>query len=334
MRRGLAALVGAATLLSLVGCSELRVARFRDDVFMAQYTYSLGESYVEVDDGLTLCYQEFGTGDETILVLPGLGTSIDFWQFNLPTWALHHRVLAVDLPGFGKSDKPDVDYDLLWICQTIVAFMDARDVERATIVGGSMGGHLALLMAAYYPERVDRLVLMGAVGVWPRPGVILDLAFRLLWHDFLVSDFLRGAWPQIYPKLFVHTNPATDQIFRYQMAVRANRARYRPIGRAASRALRSIFYHSLRDRLHEIRQPVLLLWGEHDRVHGVKIARFMEQRLPDARLVILPDAGHEAMFDRPDAFNAAVLHFIAETSPCAPPLIAKRRDGWLRQLVG
>ncbi|UCG33544.1 MAG: alpha/beta hydrolase, partial [Phycisphaerales bacterium] len=242
--------------------------------------------------------------------LPGLGTSVDFWQLNIPEIAEHFHVVAVDLPGFGKSSKPEVAYELSWIAERILAFMDAKGVERASIIGGSMGGHLGLLLALDHPGRVDKLVLMGSSGIWPRPGVLMDLALRTLWNDAIVTDHVRRNWPGIFKKMFKYQTPVTEGLFRYQMAVRAVGDHFRSEGRACSRALRSIFYNSCRDRLSDIHQPVLLIWGELDHVHPPEDAALFRERLPQSRLVVVPDAAHEVMVDQPDVFNHLVIRFL------------------------
>jgi 4,5:9,10-diseco-3-hydroxy-5,9,17-trioxoandrosta-1(10),2-diene-4-oate hydrolase len=268
-------------------------------------------------EGLKLCYQEKGQG-EPVLILPGLGTSIDFWQLVIPSIAQKYHVVAVDLPGFGKSDKPDAAYDLLWISERIRAFMDAKGLARASIIGGSLGGHLALLLALDHPERVAKLVLMGSSGTWPRPGPLLDLALKSLWNDAIVTDHLRRAWPDIFAKMSESRTPLTQTLLRYQMAIRANAKRFAPEGRAASRALRSIFYSSCRDRLPEVAVPVLLIWGEADQIHPPAEGVYFRKHLPDSRLVGVPGSRHEVMIDQPAVFIQAVLAFLERGTQAVP----------------
>ncbi len=310
-RRWRLAVFGAGTAVAVLsGCTELQVAPYRDDALLAGHKYALGEKYIDVD-GLRLCYQERGQG-ETVLILPGLATSIDFWQLNVPVLAEQYHVIAVDPPGFGKSDKPDVSYDLLWMRDRLLSFMDAKGIRRTSLIGGSLGGHLALLIALEQPERVDKLVLMGSSGAWPPPGFLLAGGLYALWNDAVVTDHLRRNWPDIYSKMFIRQTPVTQAMFRYQMAVRADAARYAPEGRASSRALRSIFFHSCLDRLGRVRQPTLLIWGARDCIHLHSEARSLRQGLPDARLVIVPDAAHEVMVDQPAVFNDLVTTFLRQ----------------------
>ena len=308
-----AGILAMLVLPSAVSCTDLQLARYRDDRFLASHRYRLGEQFAEVD-GLRLCYQESGAGPP-VVILPGLGTSIDYWQLNIPVLAEKCHVLALDPPGLGKSDKPDASYDLLWTCDRIASFLSAKGISRTSLIGGSMGGHLGMLLALTRPQLVDKLVLMGSSGTWDPPGVLLAAALKTLWNEAVIIDHIRRNWSDIYGRLFVRQTPVTRELLRYQMALRADGPRYAPEGRAFARALRSIFFHSCKDRLGEIGIPVLLIWGEHDQVHPPSTALLLRDRLPDARLAIVPDSGHEVMIDQTEVFNRLVLAFLEEGTP-------------------
>lgn len=291
-------------------CTDLQLAQYRDDKLLTEYRYALGEEYLEVK-GVKFCYQEQGTEHvQTVVILPGLGTSIDFWELNIPVLATQYHVLAVDVPGFGKSSKPDASYELPWLCDMILAFLDAKGVDRASFIGGSMGGHLGLMLALDHPERVEKLVMTGACGGWPEPDILLNIGFHTVWSDALVTDHIRRNWPGIYRRLYNHHTPMTERIFRYQMAVRANLKAFEPEGRASARALKSIFYNTCRHRLGEVAQPVLLIWGESDFIHLPKDGVYLRHHIPHSRLIIAHDAAHEVMVDKADLFNEAVMAFL------------------------
>jgi 4,5:9,10-diseco-3-hydroxy-5,9,17-trioxoandrosta-1(10),2-diene-4-oate hydrolase len=297
-----------AIVLTCSGCTNTLLTKYRDPQLLQSYRYRLGEQYIDVN-GVRVCYQERGTGP-TVVILPGLGTSIDFWQQNIPDLAKQFHVVAVDPPGFGKSDKPDGSYDLLWICDNVLAFLKAKGIDRASFIGGSMGGHLAMLIALQNPQLVDKLVLMGASGTWEPPGPLLALALKTLYSEAIVTDHLRRNWPNIFPKMFVSRTPVTQDLFRYQMALKADEAAYTPEGRAMARSLRSIFFHSCRQQASRIQIPVLLIWGEHDQVHTPTAAMVLRNRIPDSRLVVVPGAGHEVMVDKPEVFDRTVATFL------------------------
>jgi 4,5:9,10-diseco-3-hydroxy-5,9,17-trioxoandrosta-1(10),2-diene-4-oate hydrolase len=301
-------LAAAACAVACVSCTDILLTPYRQDRLAREYHYTLGEQYAEVN-GLKVCYQQQGDGPD-LVIIPGLGTNIDFWQQAIPAIAPHCRVWAMDPPGFGRSEKPDASYDLPWMCDQVLAFMDAMHIEKATLMGGSLGGHLALLIAINHPQRVDRLILMGSCGAWPAPGPLLTTAIHLLWNDAVVADHMRRNWPDIYRRMFIRQTEITQRIFRFQMAVRANAAVYLPEGRAESRALRSIFFNTCCGRLPQVRQPALLIWGESDHFHLLSEAHRLRRDLPNSRLVVVPDCGHEVMCDQPEVFNNLVITFL------------------------
>jgi len=296
--------------LATASCTDLRLLPYRDGALVRQYHYALGEQFIDLG-GLNLCYQEMGEGD-TVLILPGLLTSIDYWQYSIPELAKHHHVVAVDLPGMGKSDRPDVEYRMSWIVERIVEFMDAKGIRRADVMGGSAGGHLAMMLALAHPERVSKLVLVGTVGNWDPLDPCQDLAVKLFWSDALGVNLLRTDWPIIFDWLFFRQTDFTRFLLRYDMALRADRREYTPYGRATSRTMKSLLYSTCRDRLGQVACPVLLIYGEHDHIHRTDhLEKHFLDHLKDSRLVIVPEAAHEVMIDQPAAFNDAVIGFLA-----------------------
>lgn len=306
----LAALVG----LSNIACTtDLLLSGYARPELLDAYRYELGERYVEIND-LTVCYQQHGEG-ETVLILPGLLTSCDFWKLNVPALAEHHRVYVLDYPGIGKADKPDVPYDLPWIRDQVIAFMDRMKIQDANLIGASLGGHLAMMIALEQPQRVRKLALMGSSGAWTRPSLPVTVALNSLWNEVLVCDHLRRHWPVIYGRMFETRPQPAEALFEYQMALRARCCTFWPEGRAATRILRSIFFHSVLDRLPALEQPTLLIWGEHDQWHLLSEALTLRMQLPNARLVLVPDSGHQVILEQPTIFNQLVVAFLDRGLP-------------------
>jgi pimeloyl-ACP methyl ester carboxylesterase len=301
--------LGVLMALSCASCAEVNTRKYRNDALIQEYKYTLGEQYIQVN-GLKVCYQETGHGDETILIIPGLGTSVDFWQLVVPPISQHYRVVAMDPPGFGKSDKPEVSYSLKWIAQQIVDFMNEKGIQRATLMGGSLGGHFATMIAIDHPDRVDRLILMGSCGAWPQANPLVIVGLETLWQDPIVVNHLRAQWPKLYWDIVGSHTEVSERLFAYQMAMRANGRVYWDEGRAASRSLKSIFFNSCRPRMDEIKKPTLLVWGENDRIHLLSEGIYFRQHLPDARLVIVPNSAHEVILDQPQVMTDLVLRFM------------------------
>src|SRR2546425_2923414 len=159
------------------------------------------EGRTVTSDGINIHYVCGGSGPPLVLV-HGLGSSaaVEFY-YNLEPLAAHHRVLAIDLPGFGKSDKPVLDYTIELFVKAVRDVMTSEGLERAAVMGVSMGGRVALGLALESPDLVERLVLVDALGVGPPRRV---LAYRILLTKGLGELTLSGA-----ARALRRMNPAT-----------------------------------------------------------------------------------------------------------------------------
>lgn len=233
-------------------------------------------------EGVEVTYEEAGAGEPVILV-HGLSGSTLWWQRNIVPLARHYRVLAVDLPGFGSlrrhRDRFVLERAALWLR----TFMRATGIRRAHLVGHSMGGYICLRLAAAHPRLVRRLVLVAPAGV--------PLATSIFGEVVPLLGAARYAAPSFLPVLaydLLRTGPRT-----------------------LLSAARDIIQLNVSDELEAVCAPVLLVWGDQDRLVPAKNGDALRRALRDAQLVMLPGAGHVAMYDRPDEFNRAVLAFLA-----------------------
>ncbi len=225
-----------------------------------------------------------------LILLHGLAGSARWWRRNTPALERSFKVHAIDLPGFGAS-KREARFVLDEAPAQLIATMDRLGIERASIIGHSMGGLVAAGLAADYPDRVDRLVLVDA-------GFLsLDPHFR---HR-ITGPIRTVRWtsPSLLPML------AWDSI------------RSGPIRlvEATSQLLRADW----RAKLSKIQAPTLVVWGEHDRVCPIGIGRSIVAVVPGSRLVVIEGAAHNPMWERPDAFDREVLDFLAATGTATRP---------------
>ena len=230
----------------------------------------------------TVRYEVAGEGEPLVLV-HGLSGSTRWWARNIPALAAHYRVHPVDLPGFGGLRRLRKDFALVRAADWMQRWMDAVGLERAHLIGHSMGGLVGIRFAARYPQRVRRLVLAAPASL-PTGA---SLAGQLL----PLATALRYATPSFLPVL------AYD-------ALRAGPA-------TLLRAARDILHADVRADLRAIAAPTLLLWGERDALVPPSIGPLLRGEIPDARLLLIPGAGHVLMWDRPRAFDDAVLAFLA-----------------------
>lgn len=260
-------------------------------------------------------YLTSGEGPEVVILLHGFGAwSEVVWAKAIPALAGRYRVIAPDLIGFGLSSKPAVAFfdgrdPLEPEVRFLAAFMDAIGVERATLVGNSFGGGVALRMAATMPERVTRLVLVNSMGL----GRSIHYAYKALALPVLGSRLVRPDRERIRRmwRYVVH-EPAlvTDAIVERNFELLSEPGAVEVI--AAARLGVNMVGQKihLAQFLPRVRQPTLLLWGKQDRIFPLRHAHRAKRRLPHAELVVLDPCGHVPPLERPDAFNRALAAFL------------------------
>ena len=284
------------------------------------------ESRTATLDGVRIHYLCGGHGPPLLLV-HGLGSSaaVEFY-YNLEVLAKQHQVLAVDLPGFGQSDKPLLEYTIELFVGVVRDFLASLELRQASVMGVSMGGRVALGLALEAPASVNRLVLVDALGVGqPRPV----LAYRLLLTRGLgeltlsgTARALRGMNPRTVRRFwgwYLRRPGTVDTILSDDRINNHSRLLSTPAYRAAYlSALRSIAgTRRLRDgvvvenRLSELSMPTLLVWGRHDHIFPASHAEAAARKIRGARTEIFESSGHTPQMEEPERFNRVVLDFLS-----------------------
>jgi pimeloyl-ACP methyl ester carboxylesterase len=259
---------------------------------------------------------DIGEGDP-IVFIHGLSGAWVNWLENIPHFARGHRVIAMDLPGFGHSPMPTEKISVAGYGRIVDELLGTLGIERAVIVGNSMGGFIGAEVAIQFSTRVEKLVLVSAAGLSTEHqpnGSVLRLLERL---DNLF--IFTGGWAATRSETLTRRPRMRRQI----MKLVADRAEELPAPLIAEQvkgsgkpgfipALDALTTYPIRDRLGQIGCPVLVVWGETDRLVPVRDAYEFGRLIPHARVVVWPDTGHVAMLERPGAFNALVDEFLAE----------------------
>lgn len=271
---------------------------------------SIRSRFVQIE-GRRVHILQAGTGDP-VLLIHGIAASLVDWHLNLPALAQHVAVTAVDLPGFGESEIPARADGIEDAVRFVGALLDCLALERAALVGNSMGGLIAGHFAIAHPERVTKLLLVDPAGL---DGQVA-LYFRLL------SLPLLGEWA-------VRPRPNTAQMTAQGLFAQparaptvwlADKALDRgPAARAyLLKALRSgaTFFglrHEVRmlDGLRALTLPIGVIWGEHDQIIAPYHLQLVRKQLPAARTYLIRDAGHVPMIEQPEVFNRLALEFLA-----------------------
>jgi len=259
---------------------------------------------------------ELGDGPPIVFV-HGLSGSWPNWLEQLPVFAAHHRVVAIDLPGFGHSPMPAETITISLYARILDELMETLGVSAATVVGNSMGGFVGSELAIAYPERVERLVLVSAAGISTyrhRRAERLEPYLRRVapmvaaytgWTATRSDWIARRAGLRNISLGFVTRHPS-------RLPAPLVAEQIRGAGKPGfMQALRANIDYPIRERLPEIACPTLIVWGDEDRVIPVGDASVFEELIPDSRKVIFADTGHMAMLERPVAFNELLAGFLA-----------------------
>lgn len=270
------------------------------------------DSFVTVG-ALNIRYHEAGTGD-AILCLHGGGpgaSGYSNFSRNVEALSSSFRLILVDLPGYGQSDKPRIEQPLnSYYAGFARDFLDALGIERAHLLGNSLGGGACIKFAIDWPDRVDRLVLMGPGG-----GIALHSAVGPSEGIRHLVNFYEGEGPtrakfEAFLKLMVF-DPAmlTEQLIedRFAAATQPGVAENFPL-RVANMKLP---YEPLWARLAAVKAPTLLVWGRDDRTNTIDNAYIMLHQIPDIRLHVFARCGHWAQWEKADEFNRLVLDFLS-----------------------
>ena len=270
--------------------------------------------------GREIAYVVGGEGP-TLFLIHGIGGDWRTWEPVLDGLARQHRVVAVDLPGHGGSAKGPGDYSLGSLASALRDLGGALGIERATVIGHSLGGGVSMQFAYQFPERCERLVLVSSGGLGPDVGLLLRLA-TLPGSELVLSLTAPAA------RTVIDLAASAGRVLRLRAAYDA--AFYaRTFSALADPETRAAFLGTLRgvvgtggqlvdarDRLYlAAHMPTLIVWGERDAVLPVEHAHAAQEAIPGSRLEIFENAGHLPQFDDPHRFIEVVNDFVATTEP-------------------
>jgi len=248
--------------------------------------------------GRKIRYYDLGSGPSLVLI-HGIGGDADDWAFRLQALSASHRVIALDLLGFGRSDKPLIDYSIASFVEALKRFLRTLPIEPTTLIGGSLGGWIAAAFALRFPEAVDKLVLIDSAGITEgATDLPVDLHISTCAH-----------MREVFEQLFYDKTLATDDLI--DLAYRQH------LERGDGYTIHSVLQNlrSGRERLDEkiagLRIPTLIVWGEQDAMIPVGTAWRLHQLIRNSRLEVIPECGHLPALEKPAEFVRCVLDFLA-----------------------
>ena len=252
--------------------------------------------------GAKIRYLEAGDAAKpTVILLHGLGAQAESWALTIPAVSQNYHVIAPDQVGFGKSDKPLLKYRVATYVDFLDKFMAELKIEKAALVGNSMGGWIAAWAAIKYPNRVEKIVLADAAGIIPVNADINQI-YQL---NNSTRDEIRANLKLIFATPALQNNEAlVDQFFTQRVVAND--------GYTINQIIESIKRKEdfLNDRLNEIKKPTLIIWGKQDGLLPVSDATTFNKGIANSQLVLFDNCGHVPQFEKAVDFNKAVLEFL------------------------
>jgi len=271
--------------------------------------------------GHDVAYRQAGSGP-VLVMIHGIAGSSNTWVPVMPLLAEHFTVIAPDLLGHGESAKPRGDYSLGAYASGIRDLLGLLGHERATVIGHSLGGGIAMQFAYQFPQMAERMVLVCSGGLGKEVSPLLR-ALSLPGTEYLLPVVLNrqlhsvvGSLGNVLGRFGIRSDPFLAEVWGSWSRLTDLRAQ-----RAFIHTIRAVIdvsgqRVSARDRLylaHEI--PTMIVWGDQDAVIPVEHAHIAHELIPGSRLEIVEGAGHFLPFEHPDRLDRLMRDFLATTKP-------------------
>lgn len=280
-----------------------------------QYPFEVKNA--ELSNDVHLAYVDEGKGKETIIFIHGLGTYLRAWEKNIDALKSDYRVIAVDLPGYGKSSKNPHEGTMTYYASIIVELMNKLNIENAVLAGHSMGGQISMVTAIQYPNRVKKLVLVAPAGFEE-----FSEGQKAWFHEVMTLSGVK-----LTPADAISTNAA------YNFYNMPDYAEFIVTDRIAMReaedfdnycyivvkSVHGMVDQPVFDKLEQIKQPTLILFGENDNLipnrylnpgATKKIAEYGNLIMPASELIMVPKCGHFIPLEKPDVLNESIRNFL------------------------
>jgi pimeloyl-ACP methyl ester carboxylesterase len=263
-------------------------------------------------DGHSTHYMEKGAGEPVILI-HGFFFNSYLWNKNIDALADKFKVYAIDLWGFGYSTRDPMDYGYPLYADQLLKFMDSLDIQKASLVGQSMGGGTSIFFSVNHRDRVNKLILVDPAGM-PNPLPILGKITNLP----KVGEFLLGMKSDFYRKMVLSTTFIHDKgvITESYFENVTHFHKIKSTSEILLKILRKQFFHTLPDEIHRLGEmdvPILIIFGRQDKAIPLERGKEMHNILRGSRLEIFENAGHCPHDEQSQKFNQLAVDFLSSS---------------------
>lgn len=256
------------------------------------------EKFVNVD-GNKIRYLESGVSTESIILIHGLGASAERWEYVMPMFEKHYRVIVPDLIGFGYSDKPMVDYTMEFFAEFLKDFLSTLGLKTTNLIGSSFGGQIAAEVASNEKNTVKKLVLISPSGVMKNTTPALEAYVMAALYPNV--EAAKNAFEMMTGGKKVDQKIINEFVKRMQL----------PNAKMSFMStLLGLKNAEITNKLPRITSPTLVIWGEKDPVIPINYAQSFVSSIRDCRFYKMPNSGHTPYVDAPTEFFKTVHDFL------------------------
>lgn len=264
-----------------------------------------------------ISYIDTGKGISTILLLHGLGSNAGFWRYNIPELAKKHRVVAVDLPGFGKSEKGDYSYSMSFFSDEIKEFVDKLNIGKFILIGHSMGGQIAITFALNYPDKIKKLILISPAGIEEFNRAQSNILANYLTVDAIKSLNKKGIEFSIKNN-FYNWESKFNWLIKERIELK-NSNDFNGYAEAVIKSIKGMLNEPTSKKLKNLSVPTLIIFGTKDNlipnkffhnVEPVDIFRKGAQQIKNCKLQSVKNSGHLVYIEKSKKVNRIILNFL------------------------
>lgn len=290
---------------------QAQITQFSD----LDYPYSV--QYQQLENGQEVAYVDKGEG-QAIILIHGLGSYIPAWKKTIPALTEKYRVIALDLPGFGKSSKDVDSYSIPFFAKTVADLQDSLGIKKAAWIGHSMGSQIALRAAVDYPDKISRLVLLAPAGF----ETFTDQEGAMM-SNFVTPQSIKHTPDSLIRQTFKATFfdfPEEAQFMIEDRVAIRSAENFEGYARAYAGSVQAMLDGPVFEELSDISQQALIIFGKQDmlipnrQLHAnlstKKVAESGHKQLPNSQLKMIDKAGHFVHFEQSKIVNKDILNFL------------------------
>lgn len=274
------------------------------------------DRFIDVDSYKTR-YWSYGGGESIILLLHGFAFSIELWELNIPDLSKNHKVIAIDLLGFGLTDKPKGKQDIESFPKFVYSFMQKMSISKAHIVGHSMGGLIAIKLSQMHPECVKTLVLLGSPGFQSKIPIHFRIFSLPFIGELLVKPNKKGLEGALRKNTFhkaAITKKLVNRLYEFSLHPEMGKTLLKVTRTAVGIfGFKRFIVKKIKNEIDKLTMPVLIIWGKNDSIIYLNNAYIANKIIKHSKLVIFENCGHLPQLEYPEKFNRLLEDFFSHS---------------------